>query len=239
LARIRTGRITTRELEIATPRRASKAQQTAANNRSLMQRTNSASQIVWRQRHEAYGTASVQEDPDGNGQLVTLNARFPGQYFDVETGLHYNYFRDYDPAVGRYVQSDPIGLEGGLNTYEYAFSDPLSNEDPEGLYPIVREVIKEVVKRLPKKSPKKSPIKPDKFAGMWNCAVVACCNDNIPGNCPEDPTQWCKQAVWRDKVRATAINLAETLAKQRLGCQAKHVTVRCTGPRGEPYHRGG
>lgn len=49
------------------------------------------------------------------------------------TRLHYNYFRDYDPAIGRYVQSDPVGLDGGLNTFGYAAGSPLSNSDPEGL----------------------------------------------------------------------------------------------------------
>jgi RHS repeat-associated protein len=49
-----------------------------------------------------------------------------GEYFDKETNLHYNYFRDYDPAIGRYIQSDPIGLDGGLNTYLYVLADPLS-----------------------------------------------------------------------------------------------------------------
>ncbi|MCP4043727.1 MAG: RHS repeat-associated core domain-containing protein [Gammaproteobacteria bacterium] len=57
----------------------------------------------------------------------------PGQYFDNETGLHYNYFRDYDPSTGRYIESDPIGLIGGLNTYEYANSDPIFWTDPMGL----------------------------------------------------------------------------------------------------------
>ena len=58
--------------------------------------------ITWQARAEAFGLTSP--DP---GSTITVNLRFPGQYYDTESGLHYNYFRDYDPQTGRYVQSDP------------------------------------------------------------------------------------------------------------------------------------
>ena len=64
-------------------------------------------------------------------QVVDL--RFPGQYYDSETQLHYNYFRYYDPAIGRYVTADPIGLGGGLNTYTYVTNNSLRYVDPLGL----------------------------------------------------------------------------------------------------------
>lgn len=89
--------------------------------------------VVWRWDSDPFGTSAANEDPDGDSNLFTYNLRFPGQYLDTETGLHYNYFRDYDPATGRYPQSDPIGLRGGLNTYAYARTNPLSRIDPLGL----------------------------------------------------------------------------------------------------------
>ena len=95
--------------------------------------TDEAGVAVWSALYDPFGKAAVNEDLDGNGNAVTLNIHFPGQYFDAESGLHYNYFRYYDSATGRYVTSDPIGLDGGLNTFGYVGGNPLLWIDPLGL----------------------------------------------------------------------------------------------------------
>ena len=88
---------------------------------------------VWRwDNTEPFGAGACNPDPDGDNVEFEFNLRFPGQYFDRETNQHYNYFRDYDPAIGRYVQSDPIGLLGGLSTYLYGKGAPLRFTDPRG-----------------------------------------------------------------------------------------------------------
>lgn len=93
----------------------------------------SDNQVVWRwDNTEAFGNSPPNESPSGLGSF-TYNLRFPGQYYDAETGTHYNYFRDYDPSIGRYVESDPIGRLGGLNTYGYVRATPLTSRDVFGL----------------------------------------------------------------------------------------------------------
>jgi RHS repeat-associated protein len=97
--------------------------------------TDASKTVVWRWDSDPFGSTAANDDPDNDGTAFTLNLRFPGQYYDSETGLHYNYFRYYDPSTGRYITSDPIGLAGGLNTYGYVEGNPVNLTDPLGLAP--------------------------------------------------------------------------------------------------------
>ncbi len=90
--------------------------------------TNARQSTVWHADYQPFGKANI------TTAVIDNPLRFPGQYFDPESGLHYNYFRDYDPNTGRYIQSDPIGLWGGLNTYAYANANPLRHVDRTGLF---------------------------------------------------------------------------------------------------------
>ena len=87
--------------------------------------------IAWQASLTPFGEINITTD----NLPESFTARFPGQYSDSETGFYYNYFRDYDPELGRYIQSDPIGLAGGINTYGYVGGDPVGNVDPLGLWP--------------------------------------------------------------------------------------------------------
>ena len=95
--------------------------------------TNETGEIVWKWAGDVFGTDLAQADFDGDGYPVEFNMRFPGQYYDYESGLHYNWNRYYDPQMGRYITSDPIGLEGGINTYGYAMQNPTAYFDYNGL----------------------------------------------------------------------------------------------------------
>jgi len=106
---------------------------------------NAVNKAVWRWDSDAFGTSLDNSKPVENPQQVTGTAsqvtaasfrvsnRFPGQVFDAEAGKQYNYFRDYDANLGRYAESDPIGLEAGMSTYAYVGQRPAMKRDPYGL----------------------------------------------------------------------------------------------------------
>jgi len=124
--------------------------------------TDASGEVVWQAGYQAYGEAAVDEDPDGDGTDLAFHVRFPGQYRDAETELHYNRHRYYDPAIGRYVSADPIGQFGavagdvglpaleiqpwsslewladagfaGAHLYTYGDNQPLGVLDPLGLF---------------------------------------------------------------------------------------------------------
>ena len=88
--------------------------------------TDSTGTVIWRWDSDPFGATAANEDPDLDGIAFTYNLRFPGQYYDQETGLHYNYFRYYDPGTGRYLTSDPIGVLGMLSGKAYTLSKDLT-----------------------------------------------------------------------------------------------------------------
>ena len=90
--------------------------------------TDSTGAVVWAATYEPFGKATI------TAEQITNNLRFPGQYFDAETGLHYNWHRDYNTEIGRYIQKDPMGQSGGINLYLYAADNPVAFIDFYGLF---------------------------------------------------------------------------------------------------------
>jgi RHS repeat-associated protein len=87
---------------------------------------------LWTWFSDPFGADAANPNPAGAGTFA-YNLRFPGQLFDGQAGLHYNGLRDYDPAIGKFVESDPVGIVSGINTFSYASSNSLSVFDPSGL----------------------------------------------------------------------------------------------------------
>jgi RHS repeat-associated protein len=100
--------------------------------RAVVNATSQKAIWSWTLNSEAFGNAAPNTDPDADGTALVFDLRFPGQRHDQASGLSYNYFRDYEAATGRYAQSDPIGLAGGISTYGYVAGNPLRYTDPTG-----------------------------------------------------------------------------------------------------------
>ncbi|MBI5592932.1 MAG: RHS domain-containing protein [Deltaproteobacteria bacterium] len=145
--------------------------------------------IAWQAAYLPFGKAQIQTE------TVKNNLRFPGQYFDDETGLHYNWNRFYDPETGRYVTADPIGLDGGMNLYGYVDSNPVNLIDPSGqnaiactLVPVIigAQIIWTAICNNPPKPipiPQPTP-KPDECDGRWTCETSVYAN--VKGGGPRE-----------------------------------------------------
>jgi RHS repeat-associated protein len=154
--------------------------------------TDAAQAVVWDASYEPFGAATIVTEQ------VVQPLRFPGQYFDAETGLHQNWNRDYDPSIGRYLQSDPIGLDGGLSTYGYGFQNPLLNVDPTGLQ--VPVPITPPLFPPPPGVPAPAPLVWPQHGSLLCKLIGVSCNESVDnehpnvvpfpttdaGNCPKD-----------------------------------------------------
>jgi RHS repeat-associated protein len=143
---------------------------------------NSTGTTVWRwDQGEPFGNDVPNNNPSGLGAF-DFPLRLPGQYYDKDTALHYNTMRDYDPSIGRYVESDPIGLDGGLNTYLYVVGDPISNTDPDGLRGPPGAGAVPPSRGLPGRAPR-IPL-----CVRWMCKI---CGPDSPPVCPPIPIERC------------------------------------------------
>jgi RHS repeat-associated protein len=108
---------------------------------------------MWTWNSAPFGTDAANPNPSGAGTFA-YNLRFPGQLFDGQAGLHQNEFRDFDPAIGRYMESDPVGLSASINTYAYVDDDPLGFYDPDGRGKEGGQTLEEMIPPCPATSPR-------------------------------------------------------------------------------------
>lgn len=158
---------------------------------------------VWDMKGEAFGSTMPDQDHDRDGVSLVLDMRFPGQRYDSVIGMNYNYFRDYDPATGRYIQSDPIGLKGGMSTYAYVGGSPFGFIDPSGLVRIQdcpscdSSIMGDVTRSTTKWCSEKKLDRRIKDVALRNCIKSRCestlvvCDNNCPrfkcGKSKDDP----------------------------------------------------
>lgn len=167
---------------------------------------------VWRRdNQESFNDSPPDENPSGLG-VFEFPLGFAGQYSDKETGNWYNGFRDYASSVGRYVQSDPIGLKGGINSYAYAKLDPLRHLDPAGLEAPVKEPPVKPPVTPPRGGPGDGPdcinIPPWSIlvssGGIWGfmrTVTVQCSYYCQPAFCPGNPGDYIYQHTFENQLQ--------------------------------------
>ena len=155
--------------------------------RAVIDPTRNTAIWTWNAKSEAFGNDPPNQDADLDGTAFVFNMRFPGQRFDAASGLVYNYFRDYDPATGRYLQSDPIGLGGGISSYSYVSGSPVQWVDPFGLLQWTERPkmqLKDVKVGAPMRTWPSAPIDPylpqtgARTAMDWTLGTKCMCEDN-------------------------------------------------------------
>ena len=206
---------------------------------------NAAGAVVYERNQTPFGETKGEYATGG----VKVPLRFAGQYYDSESGFNQNWNRDYDPSIGRYLQPDPLGLDGGdVNIFSYVGQNPVMATDPDGLQSIAACGNPAYAATCTEAGiiPKPWPVPltprdiwwPDKTPGQWSCKARADCNDNIPGNCPEDPKKRFAFGGGIANDLGSSRNAAKSNATSNLQCQPKHVSCKCTGPKGEQYSGG-
>lgn len=222
--------------------------------RAVIDPTRNTAIWTWNAKSEAFGNDPPNQDPDLDGTVFVFNMRFLGQRYDVATGLNYNYFRDYDPATGRYLQSDPTGLNAGPSTYAYVDGSPLTLSDPNGLaalsipigpaLPELRWLLAgariaspallalSIPGDTPRTQPRAVPY-PERQRGKYTCICRADRNGRSPDNCSIDDQEFAF-GYGEGPDLQSAKRAAEKSAKEALGAKSvHHVTCRCTNPKGD------
>ena len=212
--------------------------------------------VVWRWEPEAFGKTLPNDDPDGDGNKFTLNLRFPGQYYDQESGLHYNWHRYYSPKLARYLSPDPIGLAGGANRFSYVNGNPVNAVDPTGQFALVLPALPAMSEAVlaglgyltggvamatilstpnDTTSDKSRAVPyPERKRGKYTCICRANKDGRSPDNCSTDNQDFA-MGYGEGATLSEAKKAAEKDAKEKLGAKSTHhPQCRCTDPKGEP-----
>ncbi|WP_339133397.1 MAG: RHS repeat-associated core domain-containing protein [Candidatus Electrothrix sp. GW3-4] len=202
--------------------------------------TNDSGTVVWRAEYLPFGKVNI------SVSQIENNLRFPGQYYDAETGLHYNWNRYYDPETGRYIAADPIGLGGGMNLYAYVGGDPVNGVDPMGLQfpipipvpppPIIAPSNSPIMIELPSPEAPSQPTTFDlaelSYPKRNRCGCTCTCRADYDGNMKNNPVPISGVLSVTETVTANNCNRAKKIAKklaaEKLGAKPKHQPCRCT-----------